>query len=74
MNIKDTIYWQIFSDIWAFFKRHAEIRQIDWQVAVDEASMLGGRYENTPQFEFVKRVVLATMDELERIGGEKTDA
>lgn len=74
MVLKDSIYWDIFGGVWAFFKHHMETEEIDWAAAVDEAAGLGHKYENTPQFEFAKKLVLATMDEMERIGSEGTDA
>lgn len=71
MNLKDSIYWQIFSDLWLYFKRCVEPERLDWSAAVDGAAELGHKYENTPQFEFVKELLFAVLDEIEKIRSPK---
>ena len=38
-----------------------------WEQVVDEASALFKRYENVPEKEFAKQLILTVLDELERI-------
>lgn len=69
MNFKETAYWTLYADIVNFHRKHAEVRDDDsyWQQVVDEASTLYKRYENIPEGEFAKSLILCILDELERI-------
>ena len=69
MNFKETAYWTLYADIVNFHRKFAEVREDDeyWQQVVDEASALFKRYENVPEKEFAKQLILTVLDELERI-------
>ena len=68
-DFKNTVYWKIYGDVFAFHKKFAEVREDDsyWSAAVDEASALFKRYESVPEGEFAKQLILTVLDELERI-------
>lgn len=69
MNFKETVYWTLYADIVNFHRRYAEVRESDeyWSAVVDEASELYKKYENVPEKEFAKQLILTVLDELERI-------
>lgn len=69
MNFKDTVYWQIYGDMFAFHKKFADVREDDeyWSAVVDDASALYGKYENLPETEFARKLILDIVDELDRI-------
>lgn len=69
IDFKSTVYWKIYADVFAFHKKFAEVQESDeyWSAAVDEASALYKRYENVPEKEFAKQLILTVLDELERI-------
>ena len=69
IDFKSTVYWKIYGDVFAFHKKFAEVQENDeyWSAVVDEASALYKRYENVPEKEFAKQLILTVLDELERI-------
>lgn len=69
MNFKESVYWTLYADIVNFHRRYAEVRESDeyWSAVVDEASELYKKYENVPEKEFAKQLILTVLDELERI-------
>ena len=69
MNLKDSIYWKLFSDIWGMMKRFLPVRDDEayWSEAVTLADDLYNKYKGTPQEEFAKELILDVMDELESI-------
>lgn len=69
IDFKSTVYWKIYDDVFAFHKKFAEVREDDpyWQQVVDGASVLFKRYENMPEGEFAKQLILTVFEELERI-------
>lgn len=69
IDFKSTVYWKIYGDVFAFHKKFAEVQESDeyWSAVVDEASALYKRYENVPEKEFAKQLILTVLDELERI-------
>ena len=69
MNFKETAYWTLYADIVNFHRRYAEVREDAsyWSAVVDEASALYKRYENIPEKEFAKQLILTVLNELERI-------
>lgn len=68
-DFKNTVYWQIYGDVFAFHRKYAEVREDDsyWSAVVDEASALYKKYENIPEKEFAKSLILCILDELDRI-------
>ena len=69
IDFKSTVYWKIYGDVFAFHKKFAEVQENDeyWSAVVDEASALYKRYENVPEKEFAKQLILTVIDELERL-------
>lgn len=69
MNFKETVYWQIYADVFAFHKEFADVREGDeyWSAVVDDASTLYKKYESLPEKEFAKRLILDILDELDCI-------
>ncbi len=72
-DFKDTIYWQIYGDVFAFHKKYVEVKEDDeyWRQVICEASMLDKKYENLPEKEFAKQLILAVLDELDRLAKER---
>lgn len=69
MNFKNSIYWKIYADIWGFHKKFADVKGDDsyWEQAVNDAGELYKKYENHPEGEFAKKLILNILDELERV-------
>lgn len=76
MNFKESIYWQIYSDIWSFHKKYCDVREDDayWEAAVDESSIIYEKYKEKPEREFAKRLIITVAKELERVGEVKNGA
>lgn len=69
MNMKDTIYWALFSDVWGLLKKYMPVKDTDafWEAVVRETDETFKKYEKTDQEEFAKVLLLGVIDELERI-------
>lgn len=69
MDLKNTPYWQIYADVFTFFKSSMPVRNDDpyWQQVVDNADALYRKYEKADQAEFAKTEIFSVIDELERI-------
>lgn len=74
MNFKEE-YFSLWSEVWQFHKKFADINGTDdeWQKVVDSAEEIVKRYEGKSKFEFVKSLVLAVLNELERRDREKRE-
>ena len=55
-------YFKFFTDLWRFFRRHVENRNLE--AAAKESMTLSKCYGET---EFVCRMIVTIMDEIERI-------
>ena len=69
MNFKESTYLTLYADIVNYHRKFVDVREDDnyWQRVVDEAGVLFKKYENFPESEFAKQLVLNVLDELERI-------
>lgn len=69
MNFKETAYWTLYADVVNFHRKYAEVREDDeyWEQVVDGASALYKKYENIPEKEFAKQLILTVLEELDRI-------
>ena len=69
MNLRDSIYWQIFGDVWTFFKKYADVRADDeyWQGVVNEADELYKKYKGQQEESFAKCLILDVIGELESV-------
>ena len=68
MNLKGTVYWDVFTDVWQLFKKHIDGQRTDeyWQNVTDDARALGKKYADTPQYQFAKDLIFSILSELER--------
>lgn len=68
MNFKDSVYWEIYGDIFNFHKKYYDIRDDDkyWDEVIQKASEAYKKYEGKPELEFAKQLALSVVDELER--------
>lgn len=68
MNFKDSVYWQIYGDVWNYHKKFADIQESDeyWDNVVKFAGEVYRKYEDKPEGEFAKQLVLCVVDELDR--------
>lgn len=75
MNLKGTVYWDVFTDIWGLFKKYVDGQKSDeyWQNVTDGARALGKKYADTPQYQFAKDLIFSILSELERSDVRKTD-
>ena len=66
--MKDTPYYKIFGDIYNYMKAYYPAKEDDeyWKRLLDEANDIYKKYQDTEQGEFVKSLVLAVLEELER--------
>ena len=66
-------YFRFFQDLWRFFKDHSDPVSADswWQRLAQEADQLADRYGDT---EFVRKMILAAVWEIDRAYGEKINA
>ena len=66
--MKNTPYFKIFADIYNFMKSHYPAREDSkyWRIMLDEADNLYRKYRDTKQGDFMKALVLAVTEELER--------
>lgn len=68
MNFKDSVYWQIYGDVWNYHKKFADIQESDeyWDNVVKFTGEVYRKYEGKPEGEFAKQLVLCVVDELDR--------
>lgn len=65
MNFKETIEFQIFTDVWNFFKKFYEVEDDDafWDELIEESNQIAVKYGNN---KFANDLLIATIKELER--------
>lgn len=68
-----TVYFELWQKSWAFHKKWFNNSGTDseWQGIVDESHDILKEYENTPEYNFMKDLLLAVLSELERIDKQK---
>lgn len=68
-DFKQTVYWKIYGDVFAFHKKYAEVREDDeyWERVVNVSGEVYEKYKTLPEGEFAKSLILCILDELERI-------
>lgn len=59
-------YYEVYTDCWKLFRKYSSPNDSDqfWQQLIDESNLL---YEKHGKTEFVKRIVIETIGEIERI-------
>lgn len=70
MDLKGTIYWSIYGDVFALMKELLPVQQSDsyWDYAVDKAQYLCRKYEQTEGASFAREQVMSVLNELDRLG------
>lgn len=67
MNFKTTTYWSIYEKIFQFHKKFCSAKsESEWEVAITEAGTLCKSYQGKPEHIFVKDLLVAIIDEIER--------
>lgn len=67
--MKNTPYWNIYADVFTFFKNSMPVREDDqyWQQVVDSADDVYKKYKGTKEEEFAISEIMSVINELERI-------
>lgn len=65
MDFKETIEFQIFADVWNFFKRYYQVQDDDiyWDKAIEESNEIAVKYGNN---KFANDLLIAVIKEMER--------
>lgn len=65
MNFKETIEFQIFTDVWNFFKRYYQVQNDDdyWDRAIEESNQIAVKYGNN---KFANDLLISVIKEMER--------
>lgn len=69
MNFKDSVYWQIYGDVWNFHKKYADVQTDDkyWEDVTETAEEIYKKYKCKPEGELAKQLLVCVINELERI-------
>ncbi len=62
-------YFKINRDIWEFFKSSRPVEDTDtyWNELLSNADAICRKYEETSEYEYCRSLLLATVDELDRL-------
>lgn len=65
MDFKEIIEFQIFTDVWNFFKKFYEVEDDDsyWDKAIEESNQIAVKYGNN---KFANDLLIAVIKEMER--------
>ena len=69
MDLKKTPYWNIYADIFNYFKAFIPVQQTEeyWDEVVSEGEKLFQKYQHTKQEEFVCDEIISIQKELQRL-------
>lgn len=71
MDMKGHVYWQIFAEVWMFFKSHmpAPLTSDDnaWDEIIRSYGQVMDKYRQYPEGELAKSLLLCVVDELDRL-------
>ncbi len=72
MDFRDT-YFNIWKSAWDFHKQFADMAGTDkeWETVVNTSGEMVERYKNKPGYAFMKALILAILDELERVDKQR---
>lgn len=72
MDLKGTIYWSIYRDVFALMKDLMPAQTTDqyWDTATEKAEALCRKYENTEEESFARAQIMSVLNELDRLGKE----
>ena len=64
-------YWNLWVEAWNFHKRHYPVGCDDafWESVVSDYKEICGRYRDKPGFELLQALLIAALEEMERVGG-----
>lgn len=68
--MKNSIYWKIYQDIFQLHKKYFLFAGDDdayWSNFIHDSGIIFKKYENVEEFSFVKDLLMALSDEVERI-------
>lgn len=70
MDLKGTIYWNIYGDVFALMKELLPVQDTEqyWDAATQKGDALCQKYNNTEGESFAKAQVMSVFNELDRIG------
>ncbi len=65
MNFKETIEFQVFTDVWNFFKRYYQVRDDGnfWNRVIEESNQIAVKYGNN---KFANDLLISVIREMER--------
>ena len=69
MDLKGTAYWEIYGEVFQFFKAVLPVRhdQGYWNEVLQRGYVISRKYANTPYYDFAFAQVAAVIGELERL-------
>lgn len=72
MDIKNTAYWEIFTDVFQLFKSSLPVRESDeyWDTVKDKSNEIYLKYKDAPESKFAEDQLFSVIDELERLQKE----
>lgn len=72
MDFKEQ-YFDLWVKAWNFHKKYSNISGTDeyWEQVVNESSEIVKEFENKPEYNFMKDLVLAVISEIERVDKHK---
>ena len=75
MNFKESVYFKIYSEIWNLHKKYYGCDDLDdtWKRLIDDSQEVYEKYKNLPQGKFAKKLLVATLGELERCSRKEKD-
>lgn len=69
MDLKGTAYWEIYGEVFQFFKAVLPVRhdQGYWDEVLQRGDSISRKYVSTPYYDFAFAQVAAVIGELERL-------
>lgn len=69
MDLKSSVYWQVFGDVWQYFKQFYPPKSDDkyWDAAVAEIENLMTKYQGSEGEKLMQGLILSVLTEMERI-------
>lgn len=63
------VYFDVWKAAWTFHKRFSNISDTDefWEQVINESNEIVKEFEDKPQYDFMKDLVLTVISEIERV-------
>lgn len=73
MDLRNTVYWEIWMRAWNFHKQNSDVRQDDeyWECLCNKSKSLLSLYEGKQGYKLMKGLLLGIIDELEDIANKE---